>query len=73
MVEDLLDFSECKRRMTLRLEKIDVLAGDETVFVFKERALREGVSLPTTLPSCPLPDGRPEPHKTGLVNILIMP
>jgi signal transduction histidine kinase len=56
IVEDLLDFSRMQSgRMSLRLEKIDVLAElDETVFVFKERALREGVELTynaTTLPA----------------------
>lgn len=56
-VEELLDFSRMQSgRMTLRLEKIDVLAElDETVFVFKERALREGIEVQYNAPDLPAP------------------
>lgn len=47
MVEELLDFSRMQSgRMTLQIRKIDVLAElDETVFVFRERAAREGIEV----------------------------
>lgn len=73
MVEDLLDFSRMQSgRMTLRLEKIDVLAElDETVFVFKERALREGVELTYNAPELPAPMmGDPNRIRQVFVNIL---
>lgn len=56
-VEELLDFSRMQSgRMTLRLDKIDVLAElDETVFVFKERALREGIEVQYNAPDLPAP------------------
>lgn len=56
-VEELLDFSRMQSgRMTLRLEKIDILAElDETVFVFKERALREGIEVQYNAPDLPAP------------------
>lgn len=56
-VEELLDFSRMQSgRMTLRLDKIDILAElDETVFVFKERALREGIEVQYNAPDLPAP------------------
>lgn len=56
-VEELLDFSRMQSgRMTLRLDKIDILAElDETVFVFKERALREGIEIQYNAPDIPAP------------------
>lgn len=56
-VDELLDFSRMANgRMTMRLEKIDILAElDETVFVFKERALREGIEVQYNAPDLPAP------------------
>lgn len=56
-VDELLDFSRMQNgRMTMRLEKIDILAElDETVFVFKERALREGIEVQYNAPDLPAP------------------
>lgn len=56
-VDELLDFSRMANgRMTMRLEKIDILAElDETVFVFKERALREGIEVQYSAPDLPAP------------------
>lgn len=56
-VEELLDFSRMQSgHMTLRLNKIDILAElDETVFVFKERALREGIEVQYNAPDLPAP------------------
>lgn len=73
LVEDLLDFSRMQnRKMTLRLEKIDVLAElDEAVFVFKERAMREGVELTYNAPTLPAPmNGDPTRIRQVFVNIL---
>ena len=45
IVEELLDFSRMQNgKLSMRMEKIDVLAElDDAVFVFRERALREGI------------------------------
>ena len=47
IVEELLDFSRMQNgKLSMRMEKIDVLAElDDAVFVFRERALREGIEL----------------------------
>ncbi|MCL2508811.1 MAG: HAMP domain-containing histidine kinase [Oscillospiraceae bacterium] len=57
IVEELLDFSRIESgRMSLRMEKLDVLAElDETVFTFKERAIREGKELIYNVPNLPAP------------------
>ncbi|NLA77778.1 MAG: HAMP domain-containing histidine kinase, partial [Clostridiales bacterium] len=73
LVEDLLDFSRMQNgKLTLRLEKIDVLAElDEAVFVFKERAAREGIELVYTAPDFPAPmQGDANRIKQVFVNIL---
>ncbi len=57
MVEELLDFSKIQsNRMNLQLKKIDVLAElDETVFTFRERALKEGIEIIYNAPELPAP------------------
>lgn len=73
LVEDLLDFSRIQSgRMNMKLEKIDVLAElDDTMYVFKERALREGVDLEYNAPALPAPmEGDGGRIKQAFVNIL---
>lgn len=73
IVEELLDFSRMQSgRMTLKIEKMDILAElDETVFAFKDRSMREGIELMYTAPDLPAPlDGDPDRIKQVFVNIL---
>lgn len=73
LVEELLDFSRMQSgNMTLRLEKIDVLAElDEAVFVFKERSKRDGVEITYNAPDIPAPMmGDPNRIKQVFVNVL---
>lgn len=73
MVEELLDFSRMQSgRMVLRKEKMDVLAElDEAVFVFRERAQREGIEITYAPPELPAPaDGDADRIKQVFVNIL---
>lgn len=73
LVEELLDFSRMQNgNMTLRLEKIDVLAElDEAVFVFKERSKRENVEIKYNAPEIPAPMmGDPNRIKQVFVNLL---
>ncbi len=51
-VEELLDFSRLQSgRMKLRLEKCDIIAElDETIFTFKDRAMREGIEVKYSAP-----------------------
>ena len=73
LVEELLDFSRMQSsKMTLRLEKIDVLAElDETVFVFKERSKRDGIEINYNAPEIPAPMmGDPNRIKQVFVNVL---
>lgn len=73
IVEELLDFSRMQSgRMSLKIEKMDVLAElDETVFAFKDRAMREGKELVYTAPNLPAPmDGDPDRIKQVFVNVL---
>ncbi len=73
LVEELLDFSRIQSgRMTLRLEKIDVLAElDEAIFVFKERSKRDGIELTYNVPEIPAPMmADPNRIKQVFVNIL---
>lgn len=73
IVEELLDFSRMQSgRMTLKIEKMDILAElDETVFAFKDRSRREGIDLVYTSPDLPAPmDGDPDRIKQVFVNIL---
>ncbi len=54
-VEELLDFSRLQSgRMKLRLAKTDILAElEETLFTFRERAVREGYDVRTSVPEVP--------------------
>lgn len=73
LVEDLLDFSRIQSdRMNMKQEKIDVLAElDDTIYVFKERALREGVDLEYNAIPLPAPmEGDAGRLKQAFVNIL---
>ena len=73
LVEELLDFSRMQNgNMTLRKEKIDVLAElDEAVFVFKERSKRDGIELRYNAPEIPAPMmGDANRIKQVFVNIL---
>lgn len=73
LVEELLDFSRMQNgNMTLRLEKIDVLAElDEAVFVFKERSKRDNIELKYNAPETPAPMmGDPNRIKQVFVNLL---
>lgn len=73
IVEELLDFSRMQSgRMTLKIEKMDILAElDETVFAFKDRSMREGIELIYNAPDLPAPmDGDPDRIKQVFVNIL---
>ncbi len=73
LVEELLDFSRMQNgNMTLRLEKIDVLAElDEAVFVFKERSKRDGIDIKYNAPEIPAPMmGDPNRIKQVFVNLL---
>ena len=57
LVEELLDFSRIQNgALKMRIEKIDILAElDETVFVFRERAARDGKELTYNAPEEPAP------------------
>ena len=73
IVEELLDFSRMQSgRMVLKNEKMDILAElDETVFAFKDRAMREGIELIYNAPNLPAPmSGDPDRIKQVFVNIL---
>lgn len=54
-VEELLDFSRLQSgRMNLKLAKTDIFAElDETVFTFRERAMREGIEVKYSIPEMP--------------------
>lgn len=73
VVEDLLDLSRIMNgRLTLRTEKIDILAElDETIFVFKDRSTREGIELVYDAPDLPAPaEGDSGRIKQVFVNVL---
>jgi signal transduction histidine kinase len=73
LVEELLNFSRIQNgTLSLRLEKIDVLAElDETIFVFKERSKRDGIELTYSAPETPAPMmADPNRIKQVFVNIL---
>ena len=57
VVNDLLDLSRIVNgRLTLRTDRIDALAElDETIFVFKDRSIREGIELLYNAPHNPAP------------------
>ena len=73
LVEELLNFSHIQNgTLSLRLEKIDVLAElDETIFVFKERSKRDGIELTYSAPELPAPMmADPNRIKQVFVNVL---
>lgn len=73
LVEELLDFSRMQSgRMSLKLEKTDVLAElDEAIFVFKERSKRDGIELTYSVPEIPAPMmADPSRIKQVFVNVL---
>ena len=72
-VEELLDFSRLQSgRMTLRLSKIDILAElEETLFTFRERAVREGYEVRYSVPELPsVANADPNRLKQVFMNIL---
>jgi signal transduction histidine kinase len=72
-VEELLDFSRLQSgRMNLKLAKTDVFAElDETVFTFRERALREGIEVKYSIPDAPaVADADANRLKQVFMNIL---
>jgi len=73
LVEDLLDFSHIQtNRLVLRRERIDVLAElDDAVFLFRERAARNGVELISGTPEIPAPmAGDPARIRQVFINLL---
>lgn len=72
-VEELLDFSRLQSgRMKLRFTKTDILAElDETLFTFRERAVREGYDVRSSVPEVPsLANADPNRLKQVFMNIL---
>ena len=72
-VEELLDFSRLQSgRMNLRLAKTDIFAElDETVFTFRERAMREGIEVKYSIPEVPaIADADANRLKQVFMNIL---
>ncbi len=73
LVEELLDFSRIQNgALKLKNEIMDVLAElDETVFVFRDRAVREGIDFVYSAPEYPAPMmGDPNRIKQVYTNIL---
>ncbi|MBE6790223.1 MAG: HAMP domain-containing histidine kinase [Clostridia bacterium] len=73
LVEDLLDFSRMESgRMTLHLQKIDIIAElDDAVYVLKDRATREGREIFYSSPDFPAPvNADPDRIKQVFVNII---
>ncbi len=72
-VEELLDFSRLQSgRMQLRLTKTDILAElEETLFTFRERAVREGYEVRSSIPEIPsVANADPNRLKQVFMNIL---
>lgn len=72
-VEELLDFSRLQSgRMKLQLAKTDLFAElDETVFTFRERAMREGLEVKYSIPQMPaIADADANRLKQVFMNIL---
>lgn len=72
-VEELLDFSRLQSgRMKLRLVKTDILAElEETLFTFRERAVREGYDVRESVPEIPsVANADPDRLKQVFMNIL---
>lgn len=73
VVNDLLDLSRIVNgRLTLRTDRIDVLAElDDTIFVFKDRSMRDGIDLIYNAPHNPTPMvGDADRMKQVFVNVL---
>lgn len=73
VVNDLLDLSKlASGRLTLKYEKIDYLAElDQTIYMFKDRSMREGIELVYNVPNVPAPaEGDPDRIDQVFVNIL---
>lgn len=73
VVNDLLDLSKLANgRLTLKYEKIDYLAElDQTIYMFKDRSMREGIELVYNVPNVPAPaEGDPDRIDQVFVNIL---
>jgi len=73
VVNDLLDLSRIVNgRLTLRTDRIDALAElDDTIFVFKDRSMREGIELIYNAPHNPTPmTGDADRLKQVFVNVL---
>lgn len=73
LVEELLDFSRMQNgALKMKKEKIDILAElDETVFVFRDRSVREGIDFVYTAPEEPAPMfGDPNRLKQVFTNVL---
>ncbi len=72
-VEELLDFSRLQSgRMNLKLAKTDIFAElDETVFTFRERAMREHIEVKYSIPEVPaIADADANRLKQVFMNIL---
>lgn len=72
-VVELLDFSRLQSgRMNLKLAKTDIFAElDETVFTFRERAMREGIEVKYSIPEVPaVADADANRLKQVFMNIL---
>lgn len=72
-VEELLDFSRLQSgRMNLKLAKTDIFAElDETVFTFRERAMREQIEVKYSIPEVPaIADADANRLKQVFMNIL---
>lgn len=73
VVNDLLDLSKLANgRLSLKYEKIDYLAElDQTIYMFKDRSMREGIELVYNVPNVPAPaEGDPDRIDQVFVNIL---
>lgn len=73
LVEDLLDFSRMQSgRMTLHLQKIDIIAElDDAVYVLRDRATREGKEIFYSSPDFAAPvNADPDRIKQVFVNII---
>lgn len=73
VVNDLLDLSRIVNgRLILRTDRIDALAElDDTIFVFKDRSMREGIDLIYNAPHNPTPMvGDADRMKQVFVNVL---
>lgn len=72
-VEELLDFSRLQSgRMNLKLARTDIFAElDETVFTFRERAMRDGIEVKYSIPDVPaVADADANRLKQVFMNIL---